>query len=132
MTISPERDCIAKTEVSGLEVAVDEVVALAVEYGASDIHFKAGLPPVFRIDGQLRMLPGLPSFDSESLTAALIGLLSRRQQKLFEEQLELDTALVINGKVYYGYQSPQAIEQILPQLASMKTASSTETTSTKK
>lgn len=34
-------------------------------------------------------------------------------------------ALFINGKAYYGYQSVEAIEKILPQLATMKTASST-------
>ena len=41
-------------------------------------------------------------------------------------------ALVINGKVYYGYQSIQAVKQILPQLKNLPTASSTAATSTKK
>ncbi|MGH9548501.1 MAG: type IV pilus twitching motility protein PilT, partial [Terriglobales bacterium] len=81
-----------------LQVPIEEIVALAVEYKASDIHFKAGSPPVFRIDGQLRTFPGLPAFNAENLTAALIGLLNRRQQKLFEEQLELDTAIMFAGK----------------------------------
>lgn len=81
-----------------MQVAIDDIVSLAVEYGASDIHFKAGLPPVFRIDGQLKQLPGLPCFDPETLTAALMAMLNRRQKKLFEEQLELDTALVFSGK----------------------------------
>lgn len=42
-------------------------------------------------------------------------------------------ALVINGKVYYGYQSSDDIEKILPQLKTLqKIATSTAATSTKK
>lgn len=41
-------------------------------------------------------------------------------------------ALVINNKTYYGYQSVQAIQQILPALKSLPKASSTTATSTKK
>jgi twitching motility protein PilT len=89
---------MARTEISGLQVSIEEIVGLALEYRASDIHFKAGMPPVFRIDGQLRTMPGLPSFEAQELTTALIGLLNRRQQHLLEEQLELDTSLMFPGK----------------------------------
>ncbi len=41
-------------------------------------------------------------------------------------------AVVINGKVYYGYQSVDDIQKILPQLSTLKNASSTSATSTKK
>lgn len=41
-------------------------------------------------------------------------------------------AVVINGKVYYGYQSVTDIEKILPQLSTLKIATSTTATSTKK
>jgi hypothetical protein len=40
-------------------------------------------------------------------------------------------ALVINGKVYYGYQSIDDIENILPELKTLQTASSSSATSTK-
>src|ERR1700685_364573 len=81
-----------------LQVPIEEIVAVALEYKASDIHFKAGQPPVFRIDGQLTTFPGLPAFSAENLSAALMGLLNRRQHKMFEENMELDAALVIPGK----------------------------------
>ncbi len=41
-------------------------------------------------------------------------------------------ALLINGKAYYGFQSVEAINKILPQLATLKTATSTAATTTKK
>ncbi len=41
-------------------------------------------------------------------------------------------ALLINGKASYGFQSVEDIGKILPQLATLKTATSTDATSTKK
>jgi regulator of replication initiation timing len=41
-------------------------------------------------------------------------------------------AVVINGKVYYGYNTVSDIEKILPQLSTLKIATSTTATSTKK
>jgi twitching motility protein PilT len=81
-----------------LQVPIDEIVAVALEYKASDIHLKAGQPPVFRIDGQLVTFPGLPAFSAENLASALMGLLNRRQHRLLDENLELDAALVFPGK----------------------------------
>jgi twitching motility protein PilT len=81
-----------------LKVSLEEVIALALDYKASDIHLKAGQPPTFRIDGHLKTLAGLPSFSPEHLTGSLMGMLNRRQQKLFEENLELDTAFMFPGR----------------------------------
>ena len=88
MTVAPD----------ALQVSVEEVVDVALEYRASDIHFKVGQPPIFRIDGQLKTLPGLPAFNAEHLATSLMGLLGKKAQKLFEENLELDTALMFPGK----------------------------------
>lgn len=81
-----------------LPVSMEEILDLAIDYKASDIHFKANTAPVFRIDGYIRSLPGLPVFDSDTLRSTLIGLLNRRQQQLFEENLDLDTSLVFSDK----------------------------------
>jgi twitching motility protein PilT len=35
------------------------VLNVAVKSGASDVHFKVGLPPMFRVNGALRPLPDL-------------------------------------------------------------------------
>lgn len=81
-----------------LQLPIEEIVGLALEYRASDIHLKAGQPPVFRIDGQLISFPGLPPFAAEDLTRALLGLLNANQRKGFEEHLELDTAVFFPNK----------------------------------
>lgn len=33
---------------------LNEILAMAIKAKASDVHIKAGLPPVYRIDGGLR------------------------------------------------------------------------------
>lgn len=83
---------------TGLRISLDEILDLALEYKASDIHFKANMPPVFRIDGLIRSVPDLPIFDPEMLRAMLMGILTPRQQQMFEEQLELDAALLFADK----------------------------------
>jgi len=77
---------------------MEEIIDLALECKASDIHFKANMSPVLRIDGKIRSVAGLPVYDPDSLRSLLIGLLNRRQQQLFEENHELDTALVFKDK----------------------------------
>jgi twitching motility protein PilT len=90
---------IDATSASGsLQVPIDQIIALALEYRASDIHFKAGQAPVFRIDGQLTTFPGLPLFPADELTKALLALLNSSQRKAFEENLELDTAVHFPNK----------------------------------
>jgi len=60
--------------------------------GASDLHLSVGRPPIIRVDGKLRRLPG------EDLTAAdvrwlLFSVLSHPQQRVFELEKELDLSL---------------------------------------
>jgi len=81
-----------------LPVSMGEILDLALEFKASDIHFKANMAPVFRIDGRIRSVAGLPAFDAETVRSMLIGCLNRRQQQLFEENGELDTAIQFADK----------------------------------
>lgn len=81
-----------------LPVSIEELIDLAIELKASDIHFKANMSPVFRVDGSIRYVPGLPVYDPDTLRSMLVGLLNRRQQQIFEENHELDTALFFKGK----------------------------------
>lgn len=79
-------------------ISLDEVLELAIEYKASDIHFKANMPPVFRIDGLIRSVPDLPVVDGETLRSLLMSILTPRQQQIFEESYELDAALLFADK----------------------------------
>ncbi len=50
--------------------AIDRILTIAVERGASDLHLRAGEPPILRIDGDIHRLGGGPLRPDE--TAALV------------------------------------------------------------
>ena len=55
--------------------SLDEILRMSVEEKASDIHFTAGCPPYYRIDGVLTPLKGdkLTANRSGSIAAADFG-----------------------------------------------------------
>ncbi|MGV3713283.1 PilT/PilU family type 4a pilus ATPase [Pseudolysinimonas sp.] len=67
-----------------------------VTEGGSDLHVSAGTPPMFRVDGALRPVPGQDVWDRERVAAALYSLLSDEQQAQFDEVLELDFAFTLS------------------------------------
>src|SRR5450830_117603 len=76
-----------------LEIALRQMV----EAGGSDLHLTVGTPPMIRVDGALRALPGYEQLSAESLKRTIYGVLSQRQRETFEEELELDFAHSVRG-----------------------------------
>lgn len=56
---------------------IDELLAAMAKHGASDLHFRAGEPPVFRIGGDL-MRAKAPALSAEEVRDLLLGLLDER------------------------------------------------------
>jgi twitching motility protein PilT len=75
-------------------VNLHDVLATAVRLNASDVHLKAGQPPVLRIDGDLAPFPGHGALSTEDLEEVLntVGSTSPRRVAMFHETGELDTA----------------------------------------
>jgi twitching motility protein PilT len=75
------------------------ILRAGVEAGASDVHLKAGKPPVMRFDGELSDMEGFAPFDSIMLEDVLneIGALTPRRIAAFQESGEMDTAYQISG-----------------------------------
>src|SRR5213076_1458915 len=48
-----------------VNVILDQVLQTARQLGASDVHIKVGLPPVFRIRGDLRTVRDMPPLNNE-------------------------------------------------------------------
>jgi twitching motility protein PilT len=71
---------------------LDRVLAAARQLGASDVHLKAGLPPIFRIKGELRTVRDVPALSKEAIAAFAMGMMSERQRSEFENNLETDLA----------------------------------------
>ena len=62
----------------------------------SDLHVSAGSPPMIRVDGSLREVPGSDVWDRERVAAALYGLLSDEHRAVFDDTLELDFAFTLS------------------------------------
>ena len=75
---------------------IADLLKLAVDSKASDLHLAVGRPPVIRINGELRNThyDVLRVDDTQDIVS---NLLSDRQKRLFEENKELDFALTIAG-----------------------------------
>src|SRR5579862_9517643 len=71
---------------------LDHVLGAARQLGASDVHLKAGLPPVFRIKGDLRTLRDTPPLTAEVIGTFAVNLMNDRQRKIFDELHDVDLA----------------------------------------
>src|SRR5687768_4204958 len=71
---------------------LDRVLSAARQLGASDVHLKAGLPPIFRIKGELRTVRDVPALTREVIATFAMNIMSERQKNEFEANLEADLA----------------------------------------
>ncbi|MCC6484092.1 MAG: type IV pilus twitching motility protein PilT [Armatimonadetes bacterium] len=71
------------------ETHVDELLRAMVKAGSSDLHLCVGVPPIVRIDGQLKPLAFTKLSAAES-QRIIYDILTDEQIRRFEEDLELD------------------------------------------
>ena len=74
-----------------------EILEVAVRHGASDIHMKAGLIPILRINGKLIALKVPEPLRPEDLLAMSSAVLTEEQRKRFERLHEVDAAYSVSG-----------------------------------
>ncbi len=75
---------------------IAELLAFSVKNKASDLHLSSGLPPMIRVDGDLRRLT-LPALDNQILTELLYSTMSDHQRRDFEANLEVDFSYAVPG-----------------------------------
>jgi twitching motility protein PilT len=71
---------------------LDRVLTAARQLGASDVHLKAGLPPIFRIKGDLRTVRDVPALTREAIAQFAVHMMNDRQREEFEQNLDIDLA----------------------------------------
>ena len=76
---------------------LDEILKVALKGGASDIHLKSGLPPMFRVDGALVPLKNGERLLPEETTRIATSIMNEVQRARFEEKRECDLAYGIAG-----------------------------------
>ena len=68
---------------------IGELLAFGVKNGASDLHLSAGLPPMIRVDGDVRRI-NVPSLDHKDVHDMVYDIMNDKQRKDYEEFLECD------------------------------------------
>lgn len=76
--------------------SLDEILRMSVEEKASDIHFTAGCPPYYRIDGVLTPFKGDKLLPTD-LEALLLPILDNRHRNELETNGQTDLAYAISG-----------------------------------
>jgi twitching motility protein PilT len=77
-------------------VDIGELLAFSVKNGASDLHLSAGLPPMIRVDGDVRRV-NTPPMDHKDVHALVYDIMNDKQRKDYEEFLECDFSFEIPG-----------------------------------
>ena len=70
---------------------------MAVKGGASDIHIKAGLPPIFRVDGSLLPVRDASRLSPEDIGRMAAAIMSKAQRDMFQQALDLDMSHGVPG-----------------------------------
>ena len=76
---------------------LNEILKVAIKGGASDIHLKSGLPPMFRVDGALVPLKNGERILPDELQKMAVSIMNPNQKARFEENREADLAYGIPG-----------------------------------
>jgi twitching motility protein PilT len=73
---------------------IAELLAFSVKNSASDLHLSAGLPPMIRVDGDIRRI-NLPPMEHKEVHTMIYDIMNDKQRKNYEEFLETDFSFEI-------------------------------------
>ncbi len=76
---------------------LNEILQIALRAGASDIHLKAGLPPMFRVDGSLVPLKDARRLPPEEIGRMAYGIMNDYQKEKYKQTNEVDLAYGVPG-----------------------------------
>jgi twitching motility protein PilT len=79
---------------------ISNLLEIALEAGASDLHLSTGLPPILRIDGELQTT-SLPPLDQPQVKRLVYGLMSDKQTGLFEKNAEIDLGWELSNRARF-------------------------------
>ncbi len=98
---------------------IAELLAFSVKNNASDLHLSSGLPPMIRVDGDIRRI-NVPAMDDKTVHSLIYDIMSDKQRKDFEEFLETDFSFEIPGlarfrvNVFNHNRGPAAVFRTIP------------------
>jgi len=78
-------------------IKINDLLKIAVERGASDLHLKVGSVPMLRVRGELTPVPGGSRLTDGDLTGAVSDVLPSDARDTFADKREVDIACSVAG-----------------------------------
>jgi twitching motility protein PilT len=75
---------------------ITQLLAFSVKNNASDLHLSGGMPPMIRVDGEMRKI-NLPVLDHKQVHSLVYDIMNDYQRKTYEEHWECDFSFEIPG-----------------------------------
>ncbi|GJQ56304.1 MAG: hypothetical protein HKUEN07_28730 [Rhodocyclaceae bacterium] len=72
-----------------MAVDIAQLLAFSVKNNASDLHLSAGVPPMIRVDGDVKRI-NMPALTHKEVHSMIYDIMSDKQRKDYEEFLETD------------------------------------------
>lgn len=98
---------------------ITELLTFSTQNKASDLHLSAGLPPMIRVDGDIRRL-NVPALDHKAVHSLIYDVMSDLHRKNYEEHLETDFSIEVPGlarfrvNVFNQNRGPAAVFRTIP------------------
>ena len=73
---------------------ITELLTFIVKNKASDLHLSSGLPPMIRVNGDIRRI-NLPAMEHKDVHAMIYDIMNDGQRKIYEENLECDFSFAV-------------------------------------
>src|SRR5690606_26840966 len=80
----------------GNPMDITELLAFSAKQGASDLHLSAGLPPMIRVDGDVRRI-NLPPMEHKEVHALIYDIMNDKQRKYYAEFLATGFSFEVPG-----------------------------------
>src|SRR5579859_552626 len=77
-----------------MAVDIAQLLAFAVKNNASDLHLSAGVPPMIRVDGDMKRV-NMPPLVHKEVNSMVYDIMNDKQRKAFEEFFETDFSFEI-------------------------------------
>lgn len=75
---------------------ISQLLSFAVKNKASDLHLSAGLPPMLRVDGEIKRI-NVPALDNKEVQGLVYDIMSDKNRRDLEENFECDFSFEIPG-----------------------------------
>src|SRR6476660_9346657 len=76
---------------------IDDLLRMAMSFGASDLHLRAGSHPIIRVNGLLKPLSGATKLTQDETLEMAFSMMSNRQKHHFKDVFEVDVGYGVSG-----------------------------------